>query len=116
VVDGLISYDTMGPGQSWVRFRGISETLLVASLVPIEEDVLRVRYGFVQPKAQAEGPDAGLARALVRDICKQLDQDKVIWDRMRYEPNPIICDGDGPIPQFRQWYSRYYAVSAAAQP
>ena len=28
---------------------------------------------------------------------------------MRFEPNPIICDGDGPIPQFRDWYSRYYA-------
>jgi hypothetical protein len=64
----------------------------------------------MQPKAQATGPGAGLARALIRDICKQLDQDKVIWDRMRYEPNPIICDGDGPIPQFRQWYSRYYAA------
>ena len=109
VVDGLISYDTMGAGQSWVRFRGISETLLVASLVPIEEDMLRVRYGFMQPKSQANGPGAGLAKALIRDICKQLDQDKVIWDRMRFEANPIICDGDGPIPQFRQWYSRYYA-------
>ena len=109
LVDGLISYDTMGPGQSWTRFTGISETLLVASLAPVEEDVLRVRYCFTQPKAQAEGPGAGLAKALIRDICKQLDQDKVIWDRMKFEPNPIICDGDGPIPQFRQWYRRYYA-------
>jgi len=109
MVDGRICYDTMGAGQSWVRFRGISETLLVASLVPVEEDVLRVRYCFTQPKTQATGPGAGLAKALIRDICKQLDQDKVIWDRMRFEPNPIICDGDGPIPQFRQWYSRYYA-------
>ena len=74
-----------------------------------EEDVLRVRYGFCQPRTQAEGPSAGLARAIIRDICKQLDQDKVIWDRMRFEANPVICDGDGPIPQFRQWYSRYYA-------
>ena len=49
------------------------------------------------------------ARAIIRDVNKQLDQDKVIWDRMRFEPNPVICDGDGPIPQFRQWYSRYYA-------
>ena len=113
IVDGLISYDTMGAGQSWVRFRGLSETLLVASLVPVEEDVLRVRYGFMQPKSQANGPAAGLAKALIRDICKQLDQDKVIWDRMRFEPHPIICDGDGPIPQFRQWYSRYYATPAA---
>ena len=109
LVDGLISYDTMGPGQSWVRFSGISDTLLVASLVPVEEDVLRVRYGFCQPRTQAEGPSAGLARAIIRDICKQLDQDKVIWDRMRFEANPVICDGDGPIPQFRHWYSRYYA-------
>ncbi|HPZ47968.1 MAG TPA: Rieske 2Fe-2S domain-containing protein [Novosphingobium sp.] len=109
IVDGLISYDTMGPGQSWTRFSGISETLLVACLTPVEEDVLRVRYCFTQPKAQAEGPGAGLARALIKDIGKQLDQDKVIWDRMRFEPNPIICDGDGPIPQFREWYSRYYA-------
>ncbi|HMT47391.1 MAG TPA: Rieske 2Fe-2S domain-containing protein, partial [Novosphingobium sp.] len=109
IVDGLISYDTMGPGQSWTRFSGISETLLVACLTPVEEDVLRVRYCFTQPKAQAEGPGAGLARALIKDIGKQLDQDKVIWDRMRFEANPIICDGDGPIPQFREWYSRYYA-------
>jgi phenylpropionate dioxygenase-like ring-hydroxylating dioxygenase large terminal subunit len=108
MVDGLISYDTMGPGQSWTRFTGISETLLVASLAPVEEDVLRVRYCFTQPKAQAEGPGAGLAKALIRDICKQLDQDKIIWDRMKFETNPIICDGDGPIPQFRNWYQRYY--------
>lgn len=111
MVDGLIAYDTMGPGQSWVRFSGISETLLVASLAPVEEDVLRVRYCFTQPRAQAEGSGAGVAKALIRDVCKQLDQDKVIWDRMLYERNPIICDGDGPIPQFRKWYSRYYVTS-----
>jgi hypothetical protein len=32
---------------------------------------------------------------------------------MRYEPNPIICDGDGPIPRFRQFYSRYYVKDDA---
>lgn len=104
MVDGLIAYDTMGPGQSWIRFSGISETLLVASLAPVEEDVLRVRYCFTQ----ASGDGAGLARALIRDVCKQLDQDKVIWDRMRFLRQPMICEGDGPIAQFRQWYSRYY--------
>ena len=114
IVDGLIAYDTMGPGQSWVRFSGISDTLLVASLVPIEEDVLRVRYCFTQPKAQAVGPGAGLAKALIRDICKQLDQDKVVWDRIKYEPEPFICEGDGPIPQFRKWYSRYFVKSEDA--
>ena len=114
-VDGQISYDTMGPGQSWTRFTGISETLLVACIIPVELDHCQTRFCFTQPKAQAEGERAGVAKAIIRDICKQYDQDKVVWDRQRYEANPIICDGDGPIPQFRKFYSRYY-VSPDATP
>ena len=107
-VDGCISYDTMGPGQSWTRFTGISETLLVACLTPVELDHVHARFCFTQPRAQAEGERAGVAKAIIRDICKQFDQDKVVWDRQKYETSPIICDGDGPIPQFRDFYSRYY--------
>jgi hypothetical protein len=114
-VDGCISYDTMGPGQSWTRFTGISETLLVACLAPVELDHVHARFCFTQPKAQAEGERAGVAKAIIRDICKQFDQDKVVWDRQKYEANPIICDGDGPIPQFRKFYSRYYVTPQPAQ-
>jgi hypothetical protein len=28
-----------------------------------------------------------------------------------YRAIPIICDGDGPIPQFRKYYARYYVSS-----
>jgi 3-ketosteroid 9alpha-monooxygenase subunit A len=52
---------------------------------------------------------AGLARAIIKDVNKQLDQDKVVWDRQQYQPNAIICQGDGPIPQFRRYYARFYA-------
>ena len=76
---------------------------------------MAVRYLYTQPKAQKDGPSAGVARAIIADVNKQMDQDKVVWDRMRYEPNPIICDGDGPIPKFRQFYSRYYTAPAATQ-
>jgi phenylpropionate dioxygenase-like ring-hydroxylating dioxygenase large terminal subunit len=114
-IDGVISYDTMGPGQSWTRFTGISETLLVACLTPVSEDHIHVRFCFTQPKSQADGPMAGLARGLIKDICKQFDQDKVVWDRQRFVAQPIICDGDGPIPQFRKYYSRYYAQPAVEE-
>ncbi len=110
MVDGAITSNSIGPGQAWVRFTGICETLLVACIIPVEQDELQVIYCYTQPKSQAEGPMAGLARAIIKDVNKQLDQDKVVWDRMRYEPNPIICDGDGPIPHFRKFYSRFYAA------
>lgn len=115
-VDGVISYGTTGPGQAWTRFSGISETLLCTAVTPVAKDHLHVRFAFTQPREQAEGPMAGLARALIRDICKQLDQDKVVWDRQRYTPDAIICDGDGPIPAFRKHFSQFYAEWTTDEP
>ena len=109
-VDGQISYDTMGPGQSWTRFTGISETLLVACITPVELDHCHTRFCFTQPRAQANGERAGVAKAIIRDICKQYDQDKVVWDRQKFQPDAIICAGDGPIAQFRDYYARYYVA------
>jgi phenylpropionate dioxygenase-like ring-hydroxylating dioxygenase large terminal subunit len=111
-VDGAIISDSAGPGTSSVRFQGISETLMVSSVVPVEADQLHVRFAFTQPMKESEGPMAGLAKALIRDICKQLDQDKTIWDRQRYESDPLMCDGDGPIPEMRLRFDQFLSVSA----
>ncbi|MEM9706229.1 MAG: Rieske 2Fe-2S domain-containing protein, partial [Pseudomonadota bacterium] len=113
-VDGAITSSSMGPGQAWVRFTGICETLLIATMTPVELDHLHVRYCYTQPKTQAEGPMAGLAKAIIKDVNKQLDQDKVVWDRMIFQNEPVICGGDGPIAKFRQFYSRYYVNSDGA--
>ena len=115
-VDGTIANGNVGPGQGWTRFSGISETLLLAGMTPVDTDLLRVRFAFTQPRTQAEGPTAGLARALIRDIIKQFDQDKVIWDRQRFIPNPPICQGDGPIADFRRWYYQFYAEWPSGRP
>lgn len=109
MVDGSITSVARGPGQAWVRFTGICETLLIACITPVEEDLIHVRYMYTQPKAQKEGAAAGVAKAIIADINKQLDQDKVVWDRQQYQPRPIICNGDGPIVQFRLFYAKYYA-------
>ncbi len=111
-VNGAIVSSNTSPGQGCVRFQGISETLLVSSVTPVGPDELHVRFAFTQPVAEAEGPMGGLARALIRDICKQLDQDKVIWDRMRYEPDPLMCEGDGPVPMARERYDQFMSNEA----
>ncbi len=111
-VDGAITSSNSSPGQGCVRFTGISETLLVSSVTPIERDRLHVRFAFTQPQAEAEGPMGGLARALIRDICKQLDQDKIIWDCQRNEPEPLMCDGDGPVPMARERYAQFLSTAA----
>lgn len=112
LVDGAIVSRNSSPGQGCVRFEGISETLLVSAITPIERDELHVRFAFTQPQEEAEGPSGGLARALIKDICKQLDQDKTIWDRQRYEAEPLMCDGDGPVPLARERYDQFLSNAA----
>ncbi|NBU25721.1 MAG: Rieske (2Fe-2S) protein [Gammaproteobacteria bacterium] len=108
-VDGTISYGTVGAGQAWTRFTGICETLMVAGITPVAPDITHVRFAFTQLKSTLDGPTAGVARAMVKDICRQLDQDKVVWDRQKYRPDALLCDGDGPIAAFRQYYRQFYA-------
>ena len=71
-----------------------------------------MRFCFTQPRSQTEGMAAMVAFGFVHEVCRQLDQDKVIWDRQKYLPRPIICDGDGPILRFRQYYNQFYAELA----
>jgi len=97
-----------GPGQTATRFSGVAETLLVAAVTPVEKDEVRVRFCFTQPKEQADPLAQMVAQGFIHEVCRQLDQDKVIWDRQRYLPRPIICDGDGPILRFRKYYSQFY--------
>jgi hypothetical protein len=99
----------VGPGQPWTRFTGICETLLVTGCTPVEKDTVHLRFAFTQQRADRDGARAGVARAIIKDICRQLDQDKVVWDRQHHVARPLLCDGDGPIPAFRDFFSQFYA-------
>jgi phenylpropionate dioxygenase-like ring-hydroxylating dioxygenase large terminal subunit len=104
-----IQASQFGPGQTYTRFTGIADTLLVAAVTPVEKDEVRVRFCFTQPKQQKDALATMVAQGFIHEVCSQLDQDKVIWDHQRYMERPIVCDGDGPILRFRKWYSQFYA-------
>ena len=82
---------------------------MIAGITPIDQGRTHIRFAFTQPRSEAEGATANLAKAMKREICRQLDQDKVVWDRQRYMVKPSICDGDGPILPFRKFFAQFYA-------
>ena len=43
----------------------------------------------------------------MRNICQQMEEDRVIWDRKKYYEKPMLCDGDGPFAKFRKWYKQF---------
>lgn len=40
---------------------------------------------------------------------RQVEQGIPIWNNKIYRPEPKLCEGDGPIARFRQWFSQFYA-------
>ncbi len=107
-VDGCIDANSFGFGCGFTRFTGICETVLMASTSPIDDEHCDVRFEFVQRKENGLAPRGGVGAAIIRDIVKQMNEDIPIWESKRYLPRPILCDGDGPIAEFRRWATRFY--------
>ncbi len=107
IVDGQIESRATGPGQSFVRFTGISEVLLLNSPTPIDRERTHVRFDFYHPP-ETTGSLERAARALARNIIHQLEQDTPIWEHKRYQPEPVLCKADGPILAYRRQYRQYY--------
>lgn len=116
MVEGSIEIISRGPGQSVSRFRGIADTILCAITTPIDRDKMLMIHCFMQPKAVAEGPLAGASRALLRELGRQADEDKVVLDRhVRVDP-PLICDGDGPFGRNRIYSDQFLASKQKSPP
>jgi hypothetical protein len=57
--------------------------------------------------AQASIESTVGARGVVGDI--------PIWNKKIHRANPILCDGDGPIMQYRKYFSQFYAENQTAE-
>jgi hypothetical protein len=110
---GVIANNSTGPGQATVRFSGICETVLMANLTPVDKEHSRAFYAFIQKKVDGKEPVGGVADAIVRDICKQMSEDQIIWAHKKYFEKPLLCDNDGPFAKFRKWYSQFYVETPA---
>lgn len=107
-INGCIDSVSNGPGQGFVRYTGICETVQLGHVTPIDNETCEVNFAFAQQKVNGETPKDGVNAAIIADICKQLNEDKPIWEHKIYRPLPILCDGDGPINKFRRWMQQFY--------
>ncbi len=114
-VSGGIDSHQAGLGFATTRFTGICETLELATTTPIDADHVHVRYAFIQPKIDGRDPQGGVAAAIIKDIVKQMNEDVPIWENKAYLSRPALCDGDGPVADFRRWCERFYPDDAPAQ-
>ncbi len=98
----------VGPGQTYQRFTGSFETLLMAMPIPIDSEHVELHFAFTQPK-NASAEQKAIANMVIASIAYQAEQDIPIWENKVYLESPVLCDGDGPIHQHRKWFRQFYA-------
>ncbi len=109
VTDGRIDVYNYGPGFSKVWFSGIVDAINIATTTPIDEETTQVRFNFIVRKFDDEKLTSTVADAFVKEINKQVQEDRPIWEHKSFLPSPALADTDGPILKFRKWYSQFYA-------
>jgi len=97
-----------GPGQSHNRFTGALSAMLQGVTTPIDQDHIRLAFMFAKPKNLNMGQQM-LAFGAKSELINQVQHDIPIWEHKVYLESPVLCDGDGPIHQYRKWFRQFYA-------
>jgi cholesterol 7-dehydrogenase len=77
----------------------------VTPLGPLHQQVEHVAYTpWFFPRC--------LAKLMMILMTSLLEQDVPIWNNKTYRMNPTLVKSDGPIMQFRRWYSQFYSENS----
>jgi 3-ketosteroid 9alpha-monooxygenase subunit A len=102
--------ENWGLGFNSIHYRGAAETFSVATLTPLNDGKMRLTNHVIGKKGSRSEADAmGELRAQMEEQSKIVAQDFAIWENKSYRDKPMLCDGDGPILEYRLWARQFYA-------
>ena len=105
--------ENWGLGFNTIHYNGAFETRSVGTMLPIDTTRLRFTNSVIGRKGDRSEQEA------LNELKAQMDeqqnitsQDFAIWENKKYRPAPVLCDGDGPIGEYRRWARQFYSDSA----
>lgn len=104
-----------GPAVLICSMRGEAEGLPVESIllvthVPIDQQHFELDFGVMvrrQP-ALSDEQNRALAERYVELTIQAFTEDVAVWHNKIRVDNPLLCAGDGPLLQLREWYEQFY--------
>ncbi len=90
------------------------ESILLNSHTPIDQNSFELRFGVMVKKFPGMTQEAcdAMVKQYVDLTNKAFGEDVQIWHNKVRIDNPLLCDGDGPVYQNRQWYEQFYMDAA----
>ena len=107
-----------GPTEMQVRFygigagvgrkRGVGDVAFIGTETPIDDETVDFRFSLMKKRSDASDPSGQMAQFYIDEIARGVGEDIPIWENRRFLEHPLLCDGDGPIAQYRRWARQFY--------
>jgi 3-ketosteroid 9alpha-monooxygenase subunit A len=112
---GLATYH--GPSIMYFRSTSQNEDMAYKSWwinyhTPVDDETIDLTSGVIVTSMTDEPLTDEFWDLYPTTAIAAFGQDIEIWSTKKYQPNPILCDGDGPINKLRKWYNRFYLPRA----
>ena len=105
-----------GPAIQFSEMYGEFNTVIVNAHTPIDENHLELRMGLLVEGIDYESKTGRLLGEMWVDALQTgYFQDVAIWEHKRWQDEPMLCDGDGPIGELRRWYAQFYEPQAPSE-
>jgi nitrite reductase/ring-hydroxylating ferredoxin subunit len=104
-----MSGENWGMGYTVVRQLGTFRTCVVTGLTPIDRETTCMKLGVIARRdGRADAELEQTLRAYMAEHALVAEQDFPIWENKQFRPAPLLCDGDGPIAEYRRWVRQFY--------
>lgn len=107
-VPGMLSSRTHGFGWSIVRYRTLVDVCMLTSSAPIDRETVLQYFHVSYRNPSGDDKIRRIGEAFNAEVNRQFKEDIEIWEHKVYQPNPQLCDGDGPIAKYRAWAQQFY--------
>ncbi len=78
------------------------------TLLPIDEERVHARTRLYMRDLGSPEANQTVAGEISKELDRQVQCDIQIFEHKRHLAEPLLCDGDGPIPVFRRWTQQFY--------
>jgi hypothetical protein len=91
---------------------------LLLYVTPVDDRICHVRCTYDVLPDPGVPLDPAMAAQIAEQGCRETERqfhlDRLIWAHKMYVERPPLSAVDGPIRQFRAWYSQFYPAAARA--
>lgn len=97
-----------GPAYMVTHMTGVMESLMINAHTPIGPNQLHLRFAVALKQKGDRPVSQKIVDRYVENLRSGYLQDVAIWEHKVFRERPLLCDGDGEIPNVRRWYRKFY--------